>query len=403
MATSESSVRSTAKPQRGRPRRVATDAADGQADSLEQTKSPRKKSPSSAPPSQQRPITSSELAALIGVSRTTVSIVLRGDADRRMISAATVQKVLEGVQKYNYTPNPHAQNLRSRRSMSVSVVCSNFALDWADRLLYAMEPAVEAAGYTLFVAAHRSNTERHRRILTAAAQRRDAGVVCMPIPGQEDAYRQLVQSGIPLIFLGDYPASMPHESRVVWDASDAVRTALEHLIAIGRRRIAYVGTRHTLALHVARRTAYAQTLRDAGLSVDPALVVERPDGEREVGAVVAPAMDALLALPPDKRPDAIFCMNDGLAFEVMRQLDLRGVEVPKSIAVAGLGDLPMAADSGIGLTTVAEPVRELGQACVDALNQIVRSQRDVVQQTLGTRPDALRVRRSTVTHAASAH
>lgn len=347
--------------------------------------------------------TAAELARLLGVSRATVSIVLRGDAARHKIPQATADRIREAARRHHYVPNLAARSLRSQKSCTVTLLCSNFALDWTEQLLQVIEPGLEAAGYSLVVAAHRDDYARQVREVEAAVQRRDVALIVMPLPRADELYAGVRRAGIPLIFLGDYPASMPHESRIVWDASDAVRTALEHLIAIGRRRIAYVGTRHTLALHVARRTAYAQTLRDAGLAVDPVLVVERPDGEREVGAVVAPAMDALLALQPDKRPDAIFCMNDGLAFEVMRQLDLRGVAVPESIAVAGLGDLPMAADSGIGLTTVAEPVRELGQACVDALNQIVRSQRDVVQQTIGTRPDALRVRRSTVTHSGSAH
>src|SRR5436309_8845505 len=89
-------------------------------------------------------ITAAMLAAKLGLSRSTVSIVLRGDAERRKISPATVERVLQAARKYNYVPNQIAQSLRRQRSGVVSVVVINFHLDWCEQLMTGMMSELDA-------------------------------------------------------------------------------------------------------------------------------------------------------------------------------------------------------------------------------------------------------------------
>src|SRR5438874_10139247 len=131
-------------------------------------------------------ITAAMLAAKLGLSRSTVSIVLRGDAERRKISPETVARVLEAAQKYNYVPNLIAQRLRRQRSDIISVIVVNFRLDWCEELMGGVLEVLDQGPLTPFVTTHRNNPQRQEKELLAAISRRDDAIVCQPIPGQNE-------------------------------------------------------------------------------------------------------------------------------------------------------------------------------------------------------------------------
>jgi LacI family transcriptional regulator len=303
-------------------------------------------------------ITAAMLAAKLGLSRSTVSIVLRGDAERRKISPETVARVLEAAQKYNYVPNLIAQRLRRQRSDIIAVIVVNFRLDWCEELMGGVLQVLDESPLTPFVTTHRNNPQRQEKELLAAISRRDDAIICQPIPGQTEIYQRVLRSGIPLIFLGDYPPQLPHVSRVIWDSGEAARVAVNHLLDTGRRRIGYIGMEYPLAMHINRYRAYETGLRDAGLSFNPHWVVHAPPGQ-SINEILDPAIHGMFANGAD-RPDALFLMNDGLALPALEKLHKLGLKVPSDVAVIGLGNLPLTGHSSISLSTVVEPVRQMG-------------------------------------------
>src|SRR5262249_22324508 len=130
---------------------------------------------SSTPPGQ--PVTAAILAEILGLSRSTVSIVLRGDAQRRKISPQTVQRVLDAAKQYDSVPNLTAQNLRRQRSGVVSVLIVNCRMDWCEELMGGVMSILDGARYTPFVAAHRNSAARQEKELMSAIQRRDDAVI----------------------------------------------------------------------------------------------------------------------------------------------------------------------------------------------------------------------------------
>lgn len=309
--------------------------------------------------------TAQTIAEHVGVSASTVSIVLRGDAERRKISKATTERVLSAARKFNYVPNHMARNLRRQRSSSFGVLTGNLEWGWADRIMQAMEDVLEPAGYRTFVARHRFDAERAAEELRSCIARRDLGIACQPLPTERTIYDQVIGAGIPLLFLADCPIDLKDVSYVAWDSGPAARRVVEHLVEIGRRRIAFMGPAYPMAMNEQRYAAYLAVLQEAGLPVNPAWIGRAPLSW-SADEIVERTLDRLFD-GDGERPDAIFALNDGLALPALASLERRGIRVPQDVALAGLGDLPISGYHGVGLTTISEPLTEIGQAVASVL------------------------------------
>jgi LacI family transcriptional regulator len=342
---------------------------------------------------ENRNVTTQSIAEKLGVSRATVSIVLNGRAKQRKIRPETTRKVLEAAREMHYVPNQTALNLRRQRSGIVGVLLANFRMDWAERVMSGLLEVFDPRGYCPFVAAHRFEVERYRRELTAALQRRDEGVICHPLPGHEDLYREFARVGMPLVFIGDVPVELPGSSYVVWDSGAAARAAVRHLVEMGRKRIGYIGFEYPLKMSLARFEAYQEVLRETDLLLNRQWMIS-PPAQMKTSAILDLALKRMFA-PGRAHPDAIFVLNDGLALPALEALAQRGIRVPDDVAVMGMGDLPLTGHQGISLSTVREPCEEMGhEAAETILKLIAHPKRAPIQRALTL--CELKVRRTTV-------
>ncbi len=303
--------------------------------------------------------TAKDLARLLGLSRSTVSVVMRGESQKFKIAPRTVARIEAAARKFNYIPNASAQNLRRRRSHTVTLIVHNFRFDWADELFAGAMEVLQDNGLTGIVSAFSADPVRQETEIMAAIRRRDAAVMCQPIIGGNEMYQRVLDVNIPLIFLGDYPLDTRPISHVIWNAEMAARAAVEHLVAIGRTRIGYIGLRLPLFMSIRRYAAYQKVLEGAKLPVNPDWIYQ---GEASIATheeLLSKAIPHIFAAG-NTPPDAIFAMNDGIAIPLITRIEQMGLHVPQDIAVAGIGDMPMAGAWGISLTTVHEPVREMG-------------------------------------------
>jgi LacI family transcriptional regulator len=316
----------------------------------------------------RQPVTAAMIAQRLGVSRATVSIVLNGQGEARKLSPATIQRVAAAARELGYAPDRAARHLRLRRSGVVGVLLADFRMDWSERVMTGMAEVFDPSAHTALVATHRFDPARHRKELTAAAQRRDEAIIVQPVPGQDELYRQVLRAGVPLVFLGDLPLGeakgAPPASFAGWDSAAAARTAVEHLVATGRRRIGHIGVEHPLRMTLERTATYRRVLAESGLPVDERWIAIPPPGG-DVAGMLAGIVARLFA-PGAERPDALFMLNDGLALTLLEVLDQRGIRVPEDVAVIGMGDLPLTGHRGIGLSTVREPCEEMGRAAARA-------------------------------------
>jgi len=316
-----------------------------------------------------RPVRLEEIARHAGVSRSTVSIVLRGRGKERKISKETITRVRDSAERLNYVPNHMARSLRLQRSGMVGVLVSNLRADWAESVMGGMLDVFGPSGYTPFVAIHRFDAELAHRQLLSCLQRRDEGIICQPMPAEAELYALIRRSGVPLIFLGDRPADLPEVNFVGWDSSAAARVAVEHLVQTGRKRIAFVGVDYPMEMTRGRVRAYLDVLHEAGLPVKDEWIANTPI-EWSPERILDWSFERLLA-DDSEYPDAIFALNDGIALLLLDALEARGVRVPEDLALIGMGDLPMTGHRGIGLSTVKEPCEEMGRQAAEVMLDLI--------------------------------
>ena len=323
-------------------------------------------------------LTSSTLAKKLGLSRATIAIVLKGDAAKRKIPERTVQRVLAAVREHNYIPNHAARSLRRRQSNAIGVILPDFQLDWTENVMVGMMDVFERTNYTPFVAIHRFNRDLFRKELLAAVERRDEALICFPLPGMADLYAQIHSMVVPLVFLSDYPLDRHDDaSWVVWDAAAAVSAAVQHLVAIGRRRIGFLGVDFPMAMSRERFKAFTAAVKKAKLPLRPEWIWNPESGETHVER----GLDFLLN-GPDPRPDALFVLNDGMGLYALESLRRRGVRVPQDLAIISMGDLRMAGHAAIGLSTMHEPLQEMGRVAAEVALKLVADPRQPIHEVI---------------------
>jgi len=273
------------------------------------------------------------------------------------------------MEELNYVPNHLARNLRMQRSHMIGVVVSNLRADWAEAVMGGMLKVFRPRGYTPFVAIHHFDAELAHKELLACLHRRDEGVICQPMPGEQRLYRSLQGAGIPVIFLGDRPEDLPEVSFVGWNSGAAARLAVEHLVEGGRRRIGFIGVDYPMQMTRGRYQAYVDVLREADLPVRAQWTANAPI-DWPPQRILDWSLDRLFA-SDSERPDAIFALNDGIALLLLEALEDRGIHVPVDVALIGLGDLPMTGHRGIGLSTVREPCEEMGREAAQLMLDLI--------------------------------
>jgi LacI family transcriptional regulator len=335
-------------------------------------------------PKPRRP-TSADVAALAGVSRTTVSFVLN-ERDAQ-ISPATRQRVLDAARQLGYHPHAPAQQLAGGTSRTIGLVLRQSPEQVAGdpflaETLRGLTATAREHGFRVIVEAHDGDGDGFGDLIRS--RRIDGLVVSGPRAGELDVLRDIVAEGFPLVLQGWLPGLDAPSVDV--DNREGARRAVEHLLGLGHRRIGCI-TNAALEYTAARErlVGYQAAMREAEIEPDPAWVEEAafdaPSGSR--------AMTALLARMD---PEAVFVASDVVALGAIGALRQAGRRVPADVSVVGFDDIPLAAHLDPPLTTVRLPAFELGQTVGRALFERIAAPGVSVRTLL---PTELVVRQST--------
>lgn len=293
-----------------------------------------------------------DVAREVGMSTATVSRALRG---LPRVSEDTRSRVLEAARRLNYVASPHASSLASGRTRAVGVVVPFVTRWYFAAVIHGTEGLLRGAGYDLLLYNLAGDAEARERVFSGHLLRKrvDAVLVLSLTPDTQEV-ASLAGLGLPVAIVG---GSVEGWSSVRVDDVETAGIAVRHLLALGHRRIAFVGGGLEQQLDFVapreRLLGYEQTMAAAGLPVDPAWVV--PSDFTTAGGVRA--AESLLALEP--RPTAVFAASDEMAIGVIHGLTEAGLRVPEDVSVVGIDDHEMA--EYFGLTTVAQPVHEQGR------------------------------------------
>lgn len=306
------------------------------------------------------------IAKQLGVSKTTVHYALTNTG---RISDATRQRVVEMAEKLGYRPNLTARSLRSRRSALLGVVVVDLTSSYYAHVLEGIDGVAQQQEYSMLVACSYGSPEKERAAIDLLVDQGADGLVVMPVDPEanSDYYIGLVADGIHLVFVDRYVPRVNVDS-VSTDNVMGGYLAGQHLVRAGRKRIAVVLTpsreRRSTSVQ-ARLSGCAQALREADL--DPPLVVgsgvvdRAPDEQFAYHAV----RDFLRAVGRDC--DGIFAVHDGLAYGAVEALVESGRDVPRDVSVVGFDDRDSSAYFHPPLTTVRQPMREIGEEAVRLL------------------------------------
>jgi DNA-binding LacI/PurR family transcriptional regulator len=299
--------------------------------------------------SSQRP-TIMDVANLSGVSKSTVSNVLRGTG---RVSGGTRARILGAIEALGYRPNSLARDLVRRRSRTIGVVLGDLANTFYAELVKLLELRISEAAYTTIVCNTDGRGELERARVEMLLERAVSGVVMLQFSGDGTVLDELAVARVPVVVVSCWDE---RADCVAVDDRAGMAAAVEHLYALGHRRIAHV-TSHLVedSTRAARYAGYERALRDHGL--DARLLDADALGDAELRAAVTGA----------ERLTAFAAANDVIAVELIDRLEALGVRVPAGVSVVGFDGTDLGAHSRIGLTTVAQPRARLIADGIDLL------------------------------------
>jgi LacI family transcriptional regulator len=295
-------------------------------------------------------VTITQVAALAGVSPTTVSHVLSG---KRIVAAETRGTVHEAIRALGYRPNHVARSLRTRRSQMVAVVVPDITNTFYSVLTRGLADTVDGAGYGTYVCNTDGKLDRETKFLDDILDRGADGIVMASVDTGSVGALGPADMGVPVVCIGG-AINHPRVDLVTTDDELGSYAVTRHLLARKVRRVAMI--EGPAESGPGRIAGFRRAMKESRRRVDRALTV-RGDWTRHGGYE---AMHALLARPASRWPDAVFCANDLMAIGAVDAVHEKGLEVPGDIAVAGFDDVDVATIVNPALTTAQNPAYDIG-------------------------------------------
>lgn len=302
------------------------------------------------------PASVKDVAALAGVSSSTVSNYLNHP---HVLGEHSARRVREAIEQLGYVPNESARQLRAGSSKALALILLDAWLPYFHELSRGVEDVARDGGWSLFFSNSGRDADLERRNIDMFEAHRVQGIVIYPLDDVVGRLEQLADRGIRSVVVGPIRESSAVGS-ILFDDRGGGRLAGEHLLALGRRRILFLGS-PTVSQSEDRRRGLLDAVADdaASVTVEDVAHLTTEDG-LDAGA-------RIVALPPADRPDAVFAANDMVAIGVMTQLLRAGIRVPDDIALVGFDDVAHAHQSVVPLTSVRQPGYEIGRAAGAAL------------------------------------
>ncbi len=331
-----------------------------------------------------------DVAKLAGVSKSTVSRILGARQDQRVpFSPKTQQRVRDAAHMLGYRPSKLARGLTQSRTGIIGLVIPSVKDSFFPSLTSVIEHGLAAEGYNVILANTSADSDVEEAKIEELLSWRVDGLVIAPSQETGDAriFWNLWQKKVPFILVDRLFADTPFYSVTTDDYSGA-KMAVEHLLDTGRRRIASVGGSPVISTNRLRHSGYVDALLRKGLMPDPKLIIEVP-------ATVAGGELAVQMLfdntPP---PDALFCFSDIVAMGAMEQCLKQGIRIPEDLAIIGYADLEATSMLRVPLTTVRQPMEQMG---VRAAQMLLKQMNGLVPLPAQSKlPVDLVIRESTV-------
>lgn len=337
-------------------------------------------------------VTLADIAREVGVSKSAVAQVLRSDPSCR-VASDTRQRILDTAHALGYLHNYYAQTLSSGKTRLVGILTATIQPEVLTRKWMAIEANIRSRGYRTLLRCSGFDPDYELSVLNEFFQNMVEGIIVLSDIGDEasDALRLLIERRIPVLRLDPFK-DMPTDCVTV-DRAFGAYLATKHLLDLGHRRIAFMGVQAGLHPSVYHRIpGYCQALREYGIEPEDSLLLSiSGEPTYEVGYESAREMLA-------RRVDAtaLFCCNDQVAIGSMKALHEAGIRIPQDLAIIGFDNISASEYAPVPLTTIAQPVEEIGRLAVEMLfNRMSAPEDSRPPQTLCLQPRLI-ARESTI-------
>jgi LacI family transcriptional regulator len=305
-----------------------------------------------------------DVAKLAGVSPITVSRVINGRAG---VTEETRQQVQHAIDLLHYVPNTLARSLRSRQSHIIALIMSDITNPFWTTVTRGVEDTAAENHYHVVLCNADENAAKEASYLSLLVERRVDGIIVASATGEKTNLDLLKQQQVPFVLIDRRVAGLKADA-VYGDSRRGARLLIDHLIAVGHRRIALVNGPSTISSAQDRAEGYRESLAAHGLPLDEGLMFQ---GDFKQASGVRLAKLALACDPP---PTAIFAANNFIALGVLQALHEASLRVPEDMAVVCIDDLPYLSALDPLLTVAAQPAYEMGAAAARLLVERLTTQ-----------------------------
>ncbi|SDL01746.1 LacI family transcriptional regulator [Catalinimonas alkaloidigena] len=292
-----------------------------------------------------------DIARELNVTPSTVSRALNGSS---RIGEETRRAVMDLAEKWGYRPNPFAKSLLLNKTFNVGLIIPEFTHHFFNSVLSGIESVMSAKNYHLIICTSDDRYEKEKKSCQTLMDMRVDGILAAmgDSTQQFDHFHQVVENGVPLVFIDRFCEDLP-ASYVTTDDFNGAQQAVTHLLEIGCRRIAHLRGPANVSTSFNRYMGYQEALRRAEVPLEPAWVIDGFEPE-----VFGPRLKPLVE---QGEIDAIFAFNDYLAYDALKLIEQWGKRVPDDLCLMGYADEPVAEYVTPSLSTVRQPAYQVGQ------------------------------------------
>jgi DNA-binding LacI/PurR family transcriptional regulator len=304
------------------------------------------------------------LAEHLGLSKTAVSLVINRSPEAKSIPKHTQERIRVAARELNYRPNFIARSLRHQRSFTVGVVVPEISEGYAALVLSGIENHLSQEGYFYFVVSHRHRKELLEEYPTRLQQRSVEGLIAVDTECASAI-------DVPVVAVSGH-REIAGVTNIVLNHTRAAKLALEHLTALGHSRIAFIKGQEFSSDTEVRWEAVVASAKKLGVEVNPILTGQL-EGESSSPQLGYEVTRKLLAT---RQPfTALFAFNDVSAIGAIRALREANRRVPEDVSVVGFDDIESAAFQNPALTTVRQPLRQMGIIAAETLLRRINAPR----------------------------